>query len=114
MSDDLTFSEYQKAADRTAIYPYRHAKKSAPYPFLGLPGEAGEVCEHAKKMIRDDGRMTGERRDAIIKELGDVLWYVAAIAHEVDADLEEVARRNIDKLADRDDRGVIHGDGDDR
>ena len=115
MSDNLTLTDYQKAADRTAIYPYRGAEGPAPYPFVGLSGEAGEVSEQFKKLLRDDdGFLTADRRDAVIKELGDVLWYVAAIAHEVDADLEEVARRNIDKLTDRDDRGVIHGDGDDR
>lgn len=114
-TDDLTISEYADQAAKTADYPYRGAEGPAPYPFLGLPGEAGEVAEQAKKMIRDDdGFLTDGRREKIIKELGDVLWYVAAICDEINVDLQEVARRNVEKLADRAERDVIRGEGDDR
>ena len=77
----IELSEYQQLSRRTAQYP-RDAWLA--YPALGLAGEAGEVAEHAKKAIRDDGGLvTDERRGAIAKELGDVLWYVAQIASEL-------------------------------
>lgn len=117
MSDQLTFDEYQKRAAETAVYPGRdHGPLHlARYPCLGLAGEAGEVAEHAKKCLRDDGGMvSNERRDALKKELGDVLWYVAAICEELGLEMEEVAQANIDKLSDRQERGVIQGEGDER
>ncbi len=115
MCDDFGFNEYQKLAGRTAKYPGRDEDMVAPYPALGLAGEAGEVCEHIKKSIRDDGgQISARRREALKKELGDVLWYVAAVAYELDLELSDVARTNIAKLADRQARGVIHGEGDNR
>ena len=73
----LTFDEYQQAARTTAQYP--DMGKNFYYPTLGLAGEAGEVAEKIKKLMRDDkGALTPERREALKKELGDVLWYVAA------------------------------------
>lgn len=111
----LDFDAYQQLAARTAIYPGREESTVAPYPALGLAGEAGEVCEQVKKMIRDDGaQLTERRRRALRKELGDVLWYVAALCDELDLAMGEVARANVEKLADRAERGVISGDGDDR
>ncbi len=115
MADELTFEKYQKLAGRTAQYPGREEARVAPYPALGLAGEAGEVCEQVKKMIRDDGgRLTDTRRQALRKELGDVLWYVAAVCAELNLEMSDVAAANIEKLADRAERGVIGGDGDDR
>ena len=85
------------------------------YPALGLSGEAGEVAEHAKKAIRDDGgQVTEERRAAMAKELGDVLWYVAQLASELGLKLEDIAQANLDKLLSRQQRGVLSGSGDDR
>ncbi len=82
----MQLSDYQARSRVTAEYP-REAWLA--YPALGLAGEAGEVAEHAKKAIRDDGgTISDERRAAIAKELGDVLWYVAQIATELDLDLE--------------------------
>lgn len=82
---------------------------------LGLSGESGEVMEKFKKILRDkNGEISENDRDAIIKELGDVLWYVNSIAHLLGCSLEEVARRNNDKLLSRQSRGEIHGSGDDR
>jgi NTP pyrophosphatase (non-canonical NTP hydrolase) len=108
----MELSDYQRISRRTAAYP-REAWLT--YPALGLAGEAGEVAEHAKKAIRDDGgRVTPERRDAAAKELGDVLWYVAQLATELDLDLDEIARANLDKLLSRQQRGVLSGSGDDR
>jgi NTP pyrophosphatase (non-canonical NTP hydrolase) len=111
----LSFEEYQRLAARTALYPGHDEEALSMYPALGLAGEAGEVCEHFKKALRDDGgTLTRERRAALRKEVGDVLWYVAAIATELDLSLAEIAQANLDKLASRMERGVLQGDGDDR
>ncbi|HEX4837130.1 MAG TPA: nucleoside triphosphate pyrophosphohydrolase family protein [Solirubrobacteraceae bacterium] len=108
----MDLSEYQRQSRRTAEYP-RAAWLA--YPALGLAGEAGEVAEHAKKAIRDDGgTVSDERRAAMSKELGDVLWYIAQLASELGLDLDEVASQNLEKLFSRQSRGVLNGDGDDR
>ncbi len=108
----MELSEYQQLARRTAQYP-REAWLA--YPALGLAGEAGEVAEHAKKAIRDDeGSVSDARREAMAKELGDVLWYVAQLATELELDLEQIAQGNLDKLLSRQQRGVLSGSGDDR
>jgi NTP pyrophosphatase (non-canonical NTP hydrolase) len=108
----MELSEYQRLSRRTAEYP-REAWLS--YPALGLAGEAGEVAEHAKKTIRDDaGQISEERRTAMSKELGDVLWYVAQLASELGLELEDVARENLEKLSSRQRRGVLSGSGDER
>jgi NTP pyrophosphatase (non-canonical NTP hydrolase) len=108
----MELSEYQRLSRRTAEYP-REAWLT--YPALGLAGEAGEVAEHAKKAIRDDaGQVTDERRGAIAKELGDVLWYVSQLATELGLELEEIAETNLEKLLSRQRRGVLSGSGDER
>jgi len=108
----VQFADYQRRSRRTAEYP-REAWLS--YPALGLAGEAGEVAEHVKKAIRDDaGEVTPERREAVAKELGDVLWYVAQLATELELDLDAVAAGNLEKLLSRQRRGVLSGSGDDR
>lgn len=108
----MELSDYQQSSRRTAAYP-RSAWLA--YPALGLAGEAGEVAEHAKKAIRDDGgEVTDERRAAMAKELGDVLWYVSQLATELGLDLDEIAQANLDKLLSRQRRGVLSGSGDDR
>jgi len=108
----VEFSEYQRFSRRTAEYP-REAWLA--YPALGLAGEAGEVAEHAKKAIRDDGgAVSPQRRSAIAKELGDVLWYVTQLASELELELEEIARENLEKLFSRQRRGVLSGSGDER
>jgi len=109
----MTFDEYQAAARDTAQYP--DMGRNLCYPTLGLAGEAGEVAEKIKKLMRDDGgRLTDERREALRKELGDVLWYVAALCSELGVSMGDVAEQNIAKLRDRRGRGAIRGDGDDR
>jgi len=109
----MTPNEYQTAALQTAIYP--NMSNNFIYPTLGLVGEAGEVAEKAKKIIRDgDGTLTPETRKKMALELSDVCWYVAVLAYELDYTLEEVMQMNIDKLASRAQRGVIQGSGDDR
>jgi NTP pyrophosphatase (non-canonical NTP hydrolase) len=108
----MELSEYQRQSRTTAEYP-REAWLA--YPALGLAGEAGEVAEHAKKAIRDDaGKISDERRAAMAKELGDVLWYVAQLASELELDLDQIAQGNLDKLFSRQARGVISGSGDNR
>ncbi len=108
----MDLADYQRLSRSTAEYP-REAWLA--YPALGLAGEAGEVAEHAKKAIRDDGgEVSDERRAAMAAELGDVLWYVAQLASELGLDLDAVAQANLDKLLSRQRRGVLSGSGDDR
>ena len=108
----MELSEYQRLSRRTAEYP-REAWLA--YPALGLAGEAGEVAEHAKKAIRDEGGIVGdERRVAMAKELGDVLWYVAQLASELELELDQIAQANLEKLLSRQRRGVLSGSGDER
>ena len=85
------------------------------YPTLGLTGEAGEVADKVKKVIRDrQGVFDQETCEAIKLELGDVLWYVAQLASELGYDLEQVAEANLQKLSSRAARGRIGGSGDQR
>ena len=112
----MTFDEYQSAARRTALYP---DETRLLYPVLKLAGEAGEVAEKVGKWMRDEGWLPGMevssmQRDALVKELGDVLWYVANVAADLEVSLEDVAATNIEKLADRTARGAIKGSGDER
>jgi NTP pyrophosphatase (non-canonical NTP hydrolase) len=109
----MEFSQYQEQSRRTATYP--HAGDDMTYPALGLCGEAGEVAEKVKKTLRDDGGvLSDERRDALARELGDVLWYLSQLATEAGLELEEIAAENLDKLLSRRERGVLRGSGDDR
>ena len=109
----MDFATYQQQSRKTAIYP--DAGQTLVYPTLGLAGEAGEVAEKVKKIIRDNsGTVTEENRAEIAKELGDVLWYIAVTASYLDIDLDDLAVANINKLADRQARGVLSGSGDNR
>ena len=108
----MKFKEYQDMAKTTAIYPEQYKTN---YPILGLAGEAGELANKYKKVLRDDsGILSEEKRKALIDELGDCLWYLSAIASDLGADLEQVATDNITKLLSRKGRGVIQGSGDNR
>ena len=109
----MDLNSSQTAALRTAIYPDKGFNFA--YPALGLSGEAGEVADKLKKVIRDDdGLLTDPVRDAVAKELGDAMWYLAVLAFEMDYTLEEIAQINIDKLNSRRERGVLSGSGDNR
>ncbi len=109
----MELGDYQRASRATAIYP--GAGENLLYPTLGLCGEAGEVADKVKKLLRDDGgALSAERREALGAELGDVLWYVAQLASELGLALEDVAAGNLAKLASRADRGALGGDGDER
>lgn len=112
----MTLDEYQRGALRTAAYP---EEARMLYPALKLAGEAGEVTEKLGKLMRDEGWLPNEplsaaQRDALVKELGDVLWYVAVLAHDLGVSLETVGATNLEKLASRYARGMIGGSGDDR
>lgn len=109
----MNFQEYQEKSRKTAKYP--SLGENYVYPTLGLAGETGEVTEKVKKVIREkEGIMDEEAKLQIRKELGDVLWYIAQLATELNLSLEDIAEHNIEKLADRLERGKIHGSGDNR
>ena len=112
MKQELQFNEYCKAAASTDRYP----NECKPWVYaLGLTGEAGELADKIKKVYRDKGGVfKQEERDAIAKELGDVLWYLTRLGATLGFSLEEIAVGNIEKLADRAKRGKIGGSGDDR
>jgi NTP pyrophosphatase (non-canonical NTP hydrolase) len=108
---DINF--YQQKAFKTAIYPSKGY--NIYYPALGLAGEVGEICNKIKKIMRDDGgKITEERRKQLLDELGDVLWYAATIATELDEDLNQVAINNLFKLNEREKNNKLHGEGDKR
>jgi NTP pyrophosphatase (non-canonical NTP hydrolase) len=111
----MHFDEYQHRTAETAIYPEAGEQSAAAitYTALGLAGEAGEVANVAKKMLRD-GAPWGEVRERLIGEIGDVLWYCSQLATECDLDLSEIAAENLGKLLDRKMRGVLGGSGDHR
>lgn len=108
--DYLSVQEYQRFTATTAIYPKHQATN---YLGLGLVSEAGEVAGVLKKWIRGD-YSTKVAQEKIIKELGDVLWYVARLADEQNIPLVNVFTANMEKLQSRQEKGVIKGDGDDR
>ncbi len=111
----MDFNEYQQESRKTAIYPNKDLSSVFSYLALGLCGESGEVAEKMKKLLRDkNGEMTTEDKEAIALELGDILWYITQFAHEIDKDLETVARTNIQKLHSRLKRDALHGSGDNR
>lgn len=111
----MDFAHYQQQAKETAVYPGAGTTPGLAYVTLGLTGEAGEVANKVKKIMRDHyGELTGPRAAAIAEELGDVLWYVAMAATELGADLGEIAALNAAKLESRALRGQIRGEGDSR
>lgn len=110
-------NEYQNAAGETANFLSKNwpQEKSINYCMLGLVGETGEIAEKFKKKLRGDGTLQEFYGDeAIAKEFGDVLWYLSQLAALLGWSLDEVMAMNIAKLKDRRERGVIHGEGDNR
>ena len=109
----MDFKTYQKKARVTAQYPNLGSNNI--YPTLGLVGEAGEVAEKVKKVIRDkNGIFDEDSKKSIKKELGDVLWYLSNLCNEFGFSLDDVALQNLEKLKLRSARGKISGSGDDR
>lgn len=116
----MTVNEYQEAALATAVYPKQFR---VIYPALGMNGEAGEVADKIKKVIRDTVLLTDDygaivlshdKRIELAKEIGDVLWYCATLAYDLGLKLDDVAQMNINKLKSRQERGKLSGSGDDR
>jgi NTP pyrophosphatase (non-canonical NTP hydrolase) len=104
--------EYNEFVSKTKFYP-KHRKIE--YPVLGICGEAGEVAEKVKKTIRDNNEVfDAERKAAILKELGDVLWYVVATAQDMGYDFEDVIHANMSKVTKRLETNTRQGEGDDR
>lgn len=116
----MTLNEYQAQAITTDAFYKKGMQVSLAEPayiskILGLVGESGEVAEKYKKLIRDnDGVLTDDKRAELLKELGDVLWYVAVLSEYLGSDFQSVGQINLDKLADRKERGVIKSSGDNR
>ena len=110
---NIELNHYQRESRKTALYP--NVGCNAIYPTLGLVGEAGEVADKVKKILRDKkGVFDKDSKDAIKFELGDVLWYISQLSSELGYELEEVANANLQKLNSRKIRGKIQGSGDDR
>jgi NTP pyrophosphatase (non-canonical NTP hydrolase) len=102
----MNLNEYQEKA-----MSFRLPSATPTYALLGLIGEVGELYGPMAKAIRDGSTL---HRDHLAKELGDILWFIAAIAEDLEIDLNVVARLNIAKLTDRKARDVIKGSGDGR
>ncbi len=115
----MTFDEYQKQALTTDFGSNVEDRSVASLSFmskvLGLVGETGEIAEKLKKVYRDDGgEMSDEQKADTIKELGDVVWYIAVLAEYLGYTFEDVAQANLDKLSSRKKRGTLPGSGDNR
>ena len=113
----MDLDKYQKRAAKYDLFETTVDLKSPGFleKILGLAGEAGEAADKVKKILRDKGGFASEGdRIELVKELGDVLWYVANVARYLDVDLSEIAKGNIDKLESRRKRNKLHGEGDNR
>jgi len=114
----MTLDEYQAAIVGFDTNTSRHYDlRDGTYvdKILGLVGESGELADKYKKIIRDKGSVIGPAdREELLKELGDVLWYVATLARYLDSSLDDVASQNVAKLSDRQQRNLIKGEGDNR
>jgi NTP pyrophosphatase (non-canonical NTP hydrolase) len=111
----MTFNNFQTNASRSAFYPRVFKNQGLYYTALGLVGEAGEIANKVKKIMRDNnGNLEELAKADIFDELGDVLWYCASLADELGVNLEDVAKVNLIKLEDRMNRGKIQGSGDKR
>ena len=113
----MNLDKYQRRAAEFDLFESSIDLKSPGFleKVLGIAGEAGEVTDKVKKIIRDKGGYASEEdKAAIAKELGDVMWYVANVARYLDIPLSEIAEGNIDKLSSRKKRNKLHGEGDNR
>lgn len=131
----ININRYQDVASGTAIYPGRGSVVGLWYCITKLNGEAGEAAEHIGKAFRDDniliqakadlhegatsevfipGQLTPERREYLLKEAGDCLWYLGAICRELGTTISHIAVMNLKKLWQRQERNVLQGSGDDR
>ena len=109
---DMDVNVYQEKAVATAIYPETH---KITYPALGMAGEAGEVANKVKKIIRDGKKsLPDDWQQQLASEIGDVLWYCAALARDLDMSLATIMAANLDKLKTRQEQGTLGGSGDKR
>ena len=109
----MDLNQYQHKSRDTALYP--NLGKNPIYPTLGLVGEAGEVADKVKKVLRDKkGIFDSEVKESIKYELGDVLWYIAQLSTELGFELDDIANLNLEKLSSRAKRNKISGSGDNR
>lgn len=110
----MLFDEYQEFTKSCAVYP-KKGSEGLYYTALGLCGEAGELANKIKKIMRDNhGYVSTEKRQELGKELGDAQWYISQLADELGFLLSEVAEKNVEKLTSRKERGTLQGDGDNR
>lgn len=111
----MEFNDYQKKSRKHAFYPDQNSPAAFRYLIYGITGEAGELAEHFKHALRDDNdEITPERKEKILKELSDVLWYLANICTELGIDFEEIPKIGLKKIEDRVERGTLPGEGDSR
>ena len=113
----MEFNEYQEEAGWTDLgtSAQDNLVPGWMYYVLGIGGETGELLEKVKKLFRDDkGELSDERKDSIILEMGDILWYMARLCSHLDIDFDDIPLRNIEKLSSRKVRDQLHGDGDNR
>lgn len=113
----MTLDEYQKKAisTLTSDHAYGDLTPALMAQVLGLVGESGEFADKIKKLIRDrEGKIDDETRGELVKELGDILWYVNAVSYLLGSNINEVARKNLEKVLSRKERGVTKGSGDNR
>ena len=111
----MDFNDYQSKTAITAKYPDKGRLGGLVYTVLGLAGEAGEIANKTKKILRDDDCiLKDEVRKKLSDELGDVLWYLSQSATELGLNLEDIAKANIEKLLGRLERGTLCGSGDNR
>ncbi|MCB1714261.1 MAG: nucleoside triphosphate pyrophosphohydrolase family protein [Candidatus Competibacteraceae bacterium] len=110
----MTFDEYQEQAHATS-FNTEIGDDTLLYPVLGLLGEAGEIANKAKKIYRDNsGYWNNQDIDKILDEVADCCWYIAEICTQVGVSFDDIMKANLRKLADRAERGVIGGNGDNR
>lgn len=114
----MKIDDYSKEAITTLLGDHALSDDMSPAlisQVFGLVGESGEVAEKFKKLIRDrGGKISDEDKAEILKELGDILWYINSVTHLLGSSLDEVAIKNLEKLASRKERDVLHGSGDNR
>lgn len=113
----MKFDDYQDQAISTLTgdHAYGDISSQLMAQVLGLVGESGEVAEKFKKIVRDkDGKLSPQDKQELLKELGDILWYVNAVSSLLGSSLAEVAENNLDKVLSRKERGVTKGSGDNR
>jgi len=111
----MNFNDYQVKSRKHAFYPNQNTPDAFRYLIYGITGEAGELAELFKHALRDEGdKINAERRRLIIKELSDILWYLANICTELKIDFNDVPEVGLKKIQDRLKRGTLSGSGNER